>query len=65
MRSSVNTGLERNATRSISSGLVDRLGQSSSVWSDITHFVTLICCRQVSTLQRKRALITSRSTHSF
>jgi hypothetical protein len=38
MRSSVNTGLERNATRSISSGLVDRLGQSSSVWSDIYSF---------------------------
>lgn len=38
MRSSVNTGLERNVTRSISSGLVNRLGQSSSAWSDIYSF---------------------------
>ncbi len=38
MRTSVNTGLESNATRSISSGLVNRLGQSSSFWSDIDPF---------------------------
>lgn len=38
MRSSVNAALESNATRSISSGLVNRLGWWSSFWSDIYPF---------------------------
>jgi len=38
MRSSVNAALESNATRSICSGLVNRLGWRSSFWSDIYPF---------------------------
>ncbi|MCG8990573.1 MULTISPECIES: hypothetical protein [Delftia] len=38
MRSSVNAALESNATRRIFSGLVNRLGWWSSVWSDIYPF---------------------------
>ncbi|MDC2862250.1 hypothetical protein [Delftia sp. DT-2] len=38
MRSSVNAALESNATRSISSGLVNRLGWWSSFWPDIYPF---------------------------
>lgn len=38
MRNSVNAALESNAARSISSGLVNRLGWWSSFWSDIYPF---------------------------
>ena len=55
MRSSVNA-LESNAARSISSGLVNRLGGGPASGLISTHLVTLICCLQVSALQRVRSI---------